>query len=106
MLDWLRRAFGRSGDDERKRLFETIDALNAETGGGETVATTNFLGRLRLWSGTVRVNPVRAEVVGPVSEDLADEIKAFLKADPRYSDYPFMYFHVQTNNSFDRANYI
>jgi hypothetical protein len=55
---------------------------------------------------TVRVNPVRAEVVGPVSEQLAAEIEAFLRADPRYADFPFMYFHVQTNNSFDRANYL
>src|SRR5262249_19610347 len=54
----------------------------------------------------VHVNPVRAEVVGPVSEQLAADIEAFLKVDPKYADYPFMYFHVQTNNSFDRANYM
>jgi len=55
---------------------------------------------------TVRVNPVRAEVIGSVSEQLAVEIEGFLKADPKYADYPFMYFWVQTNNSFDRANYM
>lgn len=53
-----------------------------------------------------RVNTVRAEVVGPVSEQLEAEIESFLKADPKYSDFPFMYFHLQTNNSFDRANYM
>ena len=55
---------------------------------------------------TRRVNVVRAEVVGPVSEQLAAEIESFLKADPKYADFPFMYFHLQTNNSFDRANYM
>ncbi len=216
MFDWLRRVFGRFGGDERRRFFETLDTRNAEAGGGEPVATTRSLGRLKLRSGTlalgdpqylpglevpnvladeveisatlwqypsgaetvtalrlrlgkvmgggarrkvgevgidsaklvvadkadieeywteigkdrigvistapddtvlrlvtnrfklktVRVNPVRAEVVGPVSEELAEEIEAFLKGDPRYADYPFLYFHVQTGNSFDRANYM
>jgi hypothetical protein len=54
----------------------------------------------------IRVNPVRAEVVGPVSEQLAAEIDEFLKADAKYADYPFMYFRLQTNNSFDRANHM
>lgn len=53
---------------------------------------------------TVRVNRVRAEVVGPVSEQLAAEIEAFLKS--QYADYPFMHFYVQTNNSFERANFM
>jgi hypothetical protein len=52
----------------------------------------------------IPVNSVRAEVVGPVSEELEAEMKAFLSADRRYADFPFIYFHVQTNNSFDRAN--
>jgi hypothetical protein len=216
MFDWLRRVFGRSDADERQRFFETIDALNAEAGGGEPVTTTRSLGRLKLRSGTLalgdpqyvpglevpnvssdeveisaslwrypsggetvtalslslggptgsaaqrkvgevgidsaklviadkadidehwtetgkdrigvistapddtllrlltkrfklrtrRVNPVRAEVVGPVSRELAADIEAFLKADPKYADYPFMHFYVQTNNSFDRANHM
>jgi hypothetical protein len=55
---------------------------------------------------TVRVNVVRAEVVGTVSQDLEAEIEAFLKADPRYADFPYMHFCVQTNNSFDRVNYM
>jgi hypothetical protein len=52
---------------------------------------------------TDRVNAVRAEVIGPVSEHLEAEIESFLKADPRYANYPFLHFYVQTNNSFDRA---
>jgi hypothetical protein len=55
---------------------------------------------------TVRVHPWSAEVVGPVSDELAGEIEAFLKADRRFADYPFLHFHVQTNNSFERANYM
>jgi hypothetical protein len=215
MFEWLRGLFGPSRTDE-ERFFETIDALNAESGGGQPVATTKHLGNLRLRSGTlslgdpqdvlgleipnivadevavsaslwrypsgaatvtalelnlggptsggsrrkigevgidsaklivadkadiqehwteigkdrigvistarddtvlrlltrqfklktVRVNPVRAEVVGAVSEPLEKEIEDFLKTNPKYADYPFMYFHVQTNNSFDRANYL
>jgi hypothetical protein len=216
MFDWLRRVFGQSAGDDRQRFFETLDALNAEEGGGEPVTATRSLGRLKLRSGTlalgdpqcvpdlevpnvaaneveisaslwrypsgaetvtalrlglgqqtdgctrrkvgevgidsaklvvadkadiqehwtetgndrigvistapddtvlrlltkryklktVRMNPARAEVIGPVSEQLAAEIEGFLKADPEYADHPFMYFHVQTNNSFDRANYL
>ncbi len=216
MFDWLRRVSGRSDGDERQWFFGTIDALNAEAGGGQPIAIKKSLGRLKLRSGTLalgdpqyvpglevpnvtadeveisaslwrypsgaetvtglslslggpqgsgaqrkvgeveidsaklvvadkadienhwaetgkdrigvistapddtvlrlltkrfklktrRVNRVRAEVVGPVSEQLAAEIEAFLKADPKYADYPFMYFHLQTNNSFDRANYM
>jgi hypothetical protein len=216
MFDWLRRVFGQSQFTERQPLFETLDALNAEAGGGKPVAITKFLGTLKLRSGTlalgdpqylpglevgnivanelaisaslwrypsgatlvtalklslgeftrggsrrkigevgidsaklvvadktdfeehwtevgkdrigvistapddtvlrlltkrfklntVRVNPVRAEVVGAVSESLAKAIEDYLKSNPRYADYPFMYFYVQTNNSFDRANHM
>jgi hypothetical protein len=55
---------------------------------------------------TVRVNPVRAQVVGPVSEELTKEIEGYLKEDPEYADYPFLYFRVQTNNSFERALFV
>lgn len=216
MIDWFRRVFGRSDEDERQRFLKTIDALNAEAGRGEPCVTTKVLGRLKLRSGvltladpqylpglevpniagdtveisaslwrypsgaalvaslmlrfgelagagarrrvggigidsaklvvgdkadieehwtetgkdrigvistapndtvlrlltkrfqltTRRVNRVRAEVVGPVSEQLAEEIEAFLKADPKYADFPFLHFWVQTNNSFERANYL
>ena len=52
---------------------------------------------------TIRVNHVRAEVVGPVSETLAEEIEAFLRKNPKYGDFHWMYFRVETYNSFERA---
>ena len=55
---------------------------------------------------TTRADPLQAQVVGPVSEDLEAEINAFLQADRRYSNFTFSHFHVQTNNSFDRANFM
>ncbi len=55
---------------------------------------------------TVRVNRVRAEVVGPVSESLEKEIEGCLKSNPTYAAFPFIYFRVQTNDSFDRVNYM
>jgi hypothetical protein len=55
---------------------------------------------------TVQVHGARADVVGTVSEQLEEEIEAYLKSKPEYAKYPFIYFHVQTNNSFDRANYM
>lgn len=216
MFNWLRRVFRPSDYDPRQEFFNTLDALNAEAAGGEPVVTTEFLGNLKLRSGTlslgdpqcvpglevanivadelaistslrrypsgaatvqaltlslgepsssdscrkigtvgidsaklvvadkadideywtqtgkdrigviptvpddtllrmltkrfrlktVRVNYLWAEVVGPVSEALAREIEDYLKSIPRYADYPFMYFQVQTNNSFDRANHM
>ncbi len=53
MLDWFRRMFRRSDDEERQRFFETIDALNAEAGGGRPTVTQTFLGNLQLRSGTL-----------------------------------------------------
>jgi hypothetical protein len=73
------------------------------TGSGDTVLR---LLTKRFNLKTVRVNPVRAEVVHPVSKELAKEIEDYLKSIPKYADYPFIYFHVQTNNSLDRANYM
>ena len=55
---------------------------------------------------TVQINAVRAEVVGTVSETLEQEIENYLKSIPEYAQVSFMHFHVQTNNSFDRANYM
>ena len=55
---------------------------------------------------TVQIISVRAEIVGPVSEPLEQEIKDYLKSIPKYANFPFMHFRVQTNNSFDRANYM
>lgn len=55
---------------------------------------------------TRQVNRVRVEVQQPVSEALEQEIEDFLKTIPQYADYPFMHFYVQTNDSFDRVNYM
>lgn len=217
MFDWIRRVFEQPNDDEeRQRFFETLDALNAEAGGGQPNAVTKVLGSLKLRSGclaigdpqympglevpniatdeltisaslwrypsgqatiaaltlglgdppsggpyrkigevaidsakvvvadkaniddhwtevgkdrigviltapddtvlrmlskrfklrTVRVNRVRAEVVGPVSDALAKEIEDHLKSSPEYAEFAHMYFWVETNNSFDRANHM
>ena len=54
---------------------------------------------------TVQVNSIRAEVVGRISESLEREINAYLQSVPEYAQFPFMHFHVETNNSFDRVNY-
>lgn len=53
---------------------------------------------------TRRLSGISAQVVGPVSDQLEAEIKNFLESDPRYAEFPFRYFRVRTNNSFDRAN--
>lgn len=55
---------------------------------------------------TVQIHPARAEIVGPVSESLEKKIEDYLKSIPEYAQFPFMHFRVQTNNSFDRANYM
>lgn len=51
-----------------------------------------------------RVNPVRAEVIGPVSEELEKKIDEYLQTIPKYAAYSFCHFRVETNNSFDRCN--
>lgn len=216
MFDWLRRILGRFDGGPPEPFHETLDALNAQAGGGTPVPAMLTIGRLRLRSGTLvlgdpqyvpalqiptagateveisaeflrypsgaaiittlilslnepgpgstqrkvgelgidsarlvvadkadieeywtetgpdrigvistapddtvlrlltkrfqlktrRVNDVRAEVVGPVSEQLEAEIESFLQADQRYSKFPFMHFYVQTNNSFERINFM
>ena len=55
---------------------------------------------------TVQRNVVRAVIVGRVSESLEGEIESFLKSQPEYADYPFLYFRVETNNSFERSIYL
>lgn len=52
---------------------------------------------------TVQINAVRAEVVGPVSEILEREIEDYLRSIPKYAEYPFLCFRLETNNSFDRV---
>jgi hypothetical protein len=112
--DLLRRKVGEVGIDTGKLVvadLADIDEHWAATGkdriGVISAAPDDTVLRLltkRFQLETVRVNIARAEVVGPVSEELAAEIEAFLKADPRYSTFTFMYFRIETNSSFDRAS--
>lgn len=53
---------------------------------------------------TVQVNAVRAEVIGPVSEDLEREIAAYLETIPEYAGFTMLGFRVDTDNSFERVN--
>lgn len=43
-------------------------------------------------------------IAGPVSVERENEVTAYLKTIPEFSDYPFLHFWVRTNNSFDRVN--
>jgi hypothetical protein len=52
---------------------------------------------------TVRVNASHAHVIGPVSEELENQIEEYLKSNPKYRDFPSDYFRVATNSSVDRA---
>lgn len=52
------------------------------------------------------VAAIRAEAAEPISEELEKEILSYLETIPRYADFTFMYFHVRTNNSFDRVNFM
>jgi hypothetical protein len=51
----------------------------------------------------VPVGRIRCRVVQPVSVEVENEIVAYLKTIPEYAKYPRMFFHVQTNNTFDRV---
>lgn len=51
-----------------------------------------------------QVDPITAHVIGPISQELEAEIAAFLKSCPEYEPFPYFFFYVQTNNSFERAN--
>lgn len=50
-----------------------------------------------------KVNPVRAEVTSPISEELEHDINQYLKTFPEYAQFPFMEFRVETNDSFKHA---
>lgn len=61
------------------------------------ILTTEF--RLK----TTRDNQFTARIADPVSNELEEEIIAYLKTKPEYADYPFLHFCVHTNNTFDRT---
>jgi len=48
------------------------------------------------------LNGFQSIFLEPIPEDLENEITEYLKTFPEYADYPFMYFRVETNNTFDR----
>ncbi len=54
---------------------------------------------------TEQINAVRAQTIDPVSEELEREIEEYLQSFPEFAKFTFMYFYVQTNNSFDRVNF-
>lgn len=39
----------------------------------------------------------------PISEELEEQITAFLKTFPEYAAFPFMYFRVETGNTAERV---
>src|SRR5687767_11970574 len=51
MLNWLRRLFRRTDEDERQRFFGMVDALNSQAGGGQPAVEHQVLGDLELHSG-------------------------------------------------------
>lgn len=53
MFDWLKRVFGQTDDDERRRFFGMIDALNAEAAGGPPTTIERHLGKLPMSSGVL-----------------------------------------------------
>lgn len=55
---------------------------------------------------TRQVDSLTAEIVGPVSEQLEFQIVDYLKSIPEFSSYPFLYFSVRTNDSFERVNFM
>jgi hypothetical protein len=59
--------------------------------------------RTRFGLGSKELGPLRSVLVEPISEDLEARITAYLRTLPEYADYPFMYFRVETKNSFERV---
>ena len=55
---------------------------------------------------TVQKNAIRHEVIGPVSMELEQAIEQDLLADPTTAALPFLHFRVETDNTFERVNYL
>ena len=55
MLKWLRRLLPASKEEQRRRFFEEVDAQNAQLYGGWPTVTRQFLGELKLRSGTLAI---------------------------------------------------
>ncbi len=103
------RKLGEFGIDSAKVAIADkadVDEHWTETGNDRIGVTNDIVLRLlteRFQLETIRVGEFESEVVGPVSEELAAEIEAFFNTDPVYSVWPALYFRVQTNSSYERA---
>ena len=75
MFQRLRRFFGRSDDDERRRFFATVRALNAQAGGGEPDVVASSLGRLKLRSGTLALGDPQCSLDLEVPGIVADAVE-------------------------------
>ncbi len=53
MLNWLRRMWPVSNEEKRRRFLEEVDAFNARLYGGPPTVVRQFLGHLKLRSGTL-----------------------------------------------------
>ena len=111
-----RRQIGRLGiDSARLVICDQSDFKEHWTDVGPdrigVISTARGLGLLRKLKrrfkfDAIQINVVRAEVVGPVSQSLEAEIVSYLESIPKYASFPFMHFHVQTTDSFERVNYM
>jgi hypothetical protein len=54
----------------------------------------------------VQINAVRAEVIQPVPLDVEERINELLRSIPEYAQFSFMHFYVQTNDTFDKVNWM
>lgn len=55
---------------------------------------------------TRQIDSFRAETLSPVDEALEREIEAYLETVPECAEYPSIHFHVRTNSSFERVNFM
>lgn len=49
------------------------------------------------------VNFLQSQFLEPISEELEERITAYLQTFPEYAEFTFMYFRVQTKNTFERV---
>jgi hypothetical protein len=50
---------------------------------------------------SIPINAVRSEMAAPVTPELENQITEYLKTIPEYADYPFIYFRVETKNTYE-----
>jgi hypothetical protein len=108
-----RRVVGQIGIDSAKMLVADKEAVAEHWAdvGPDRIGVVSSRVELQLKKRfnlkTRCVNPIRTEIVGPVSEALEKEIVAYLPTiDPKYESLHCVVFYVQTNNTFERANFL